>query len=162
MGVWPWGAQVRARLGINWKPDSSANTIWAPSRVAFFLSAGSLFASNAGSTFRPAPELVVRAYGDSISSHASTDQYDPGDTELQTHAGSVPRSGLWSIDWFGNHGRLVLEEASPPSAFDVLAPASAGGRESNAPAKPWLRHAGGDHASASPNWHCIRCVAPLR
>src|SRR5271166_4104361 len=36
MGVWPCGAQVRTTLGINWKPDSSANTIWAPSRAAFF------------------------------------------------------------------------------------------------------------------------------
>src|ERR1700688_1131534 len=36
MGVWPCGAQVWITLGINWKPDSSANTMWAPNRAAFF------------------------------------------------------------------------------------------------------------------------------
>src|SRR5216684_6745377 len=98
------GAEVWTTLGINWKPDSSANTIWSPSRVAFFLSAASLFVSSAGSPFHPAPEHVVRAFGDSIASYASSDRYDPGDTELQTHAGSAPPYGPLSTDWFGSHG----------------------------------------------------------
>src|SRR6266851_4263719 len=37
MGVCPSGAQVLTTKGIKRKPDSSANTIWAPSRAAFFL-----------------------------------------------------------------------------------------------------------------------------
>src|ERR1035438_7066017 len=36
MGVCPCGAQVLTTLGISRKPDSSAKTIWAPSRAAFF------------------------------------------------------------------------------------------------------------------------------
>src|SRR5947199_10139842 len=36
MGVSPCGAQVRSTEGIKRKPDSSANTMWAPSRAAFF------------------------------------------------------------------------------------------------------------------------------
>ena len=37
--VWPTGARVAAIEGVNWKPDSSAKTRWAPNRVAFFLPA---------------------------------------------------------------------------------------------------------------------------
>ena len=36
MGVCPAGAQVRTTLGMSIKPDSSAKTMWAPSRAAFF------------------------------------------------------------------------------------------------------------------------------
>ena len=162
MGVWPCGAQVLTTLGINRKPDSSAKTIWAPSRVAFFLSAASLFVSSARSLFHSAPAHVVLVSGDSIASCASTGRHGRGDTELQTHAGSAPQCGPWSTDWFGSHGRSVLAEANLPSVFVVLGPASEGDRESSVPAKPWLRHAGGYHASASPNWHGIRCAAPLR
>ncbi len=36
MGVCPAGAHVRTTLGMSRKPDSSAKTMWAPSRAAFF------------------------------------------------------------------------------------------------------------------------------
>src|SRR5664280_2021000 len=43
MGVCPCGAQVLTTLGISRKPDSSAKTIWAPSRAAFFYARPFLF-----------------------------------------------------------------------------------------------------------------------
>src|ERR1039458_5134043 len=43
MGVSPCGAQVLTTLGISRKPDSSAKTIWAPSRAAFFYARPVLF-----------------------------------------------------------------------------------------------------------------------
>src|SRR5271157_159440 len=127
-----------------------------------FLYAASLFVSSAGSPSHPAPVHVVRASADSLASYAATARCGPGDTELQRHAGSVPQYAPWSTDCFGNHGQAVLAEANLPSVFVVLGPASEDGRESSVPAKPWLPHAGGDHASASPSWHCTRCDAPPR
>src|ERR1700676_596979 len=47
MGVSPCGAQVRTTVGIKRKPDSSAKTMWAPSRAAFFLPAANPFSSSA-------------------------------------------------------------------------------------------------------------------
>ena len=36
IGVWPFGAQVRTRVGRSLRPDSSMKTISRPSRLAFF------------------------------------------------------------------------------------------------------------------------------
>ena len=35
IGVWPFGAQVRTRVGRSLRPDSSMKTISRPSRLAF-------------------------------------------------------------------------------------------------------------------------------
>jgi hypothetical protein len=116
MGVWPWGA------GPGWVSSGSRihrQILYGRPAAWFFLSAASLFASNPGLPFGLAREFVVRVSGDSISSHASTDQHDPGDTELQTHAGSVPQFGPWSADWFGNHGRSALARLAIWSFFPL-------------------------------------------
>src|ERR1039458_4617507 len=59
MGVCPRAAQVLTTLGISRKPDSSAKTIWAPSRAAFFLRAASSLVSNARCLLHSAPEHVA-------------------------------------------------------------------------------------------------------
>ena len=112
MGVWPCGAQVWITLGINWKPDSSANTMWAPNRAAFFLSAASLFVSSVQSLFHPAPRPAVLASGDSISNCASNGRHGRRDAELHTYAGSVRQCERWSTDWFDSRAPEVLAKAN--------------------------------------------------
>src|SRR5579863_313464 len=161
-GIWPCGAQVLTTLGINRKPDSSAKTMWAPSRAAFFLSAASLFVSSVGCFFHPAPVRAVPVSAGSIASGASTGRHGRDDTEPGTPDGSVPQCAPSSTDWSDSHARAVLEEANPPSVFVAWGPASAAAPEKSAPATPWLRLAAGHPASASPNWRGIGCAAPLR
>ena len=69
-----------ARLS-NRKPDSSAKTMWAPSRAAFFLSAASLFVSIVGCFFHSAPARAVSVSAGSIASGASTGRHGRDDTE---------------------------------------------------------------------------------
>src|SRR6266481_1102149 len=101
MGVCPAGAHVRTTLGIRRKPDSSAKTMWAPSRAAFFLSAASLFVSSARWLFHPVPARAVLASEDSIASGAATGRHGRDDTEPGTPAGSVPQCGPSSTGWSG-------------------------------------------------------------
>jgi len=48
-------SHVRTTLGISRKPDSSAKTMWAPNRAAFFLCAASPLVSNVRSRLHRAP-----------------------------------------------------------------------------------------------------------
>ena len=113
--------------------------------------------------FIPLQRAPFRFLQGSIADCASTGRHGRGDTGLRTPAGSLPQCGPWSTDWFGSPARVGPLQEQTHQAFSLrLGPASAGGRERSAPAKPWLRPAAGHPASASPNWHGIRCAAPLR
>src|SRR5215470_10509883 len=148
MGVWPCGAQVRARLGINWKPDSSAKTIWAPIRAAFFLFSASPFASSVQWLSHPAPEPAVLAAVDSIASCASNVPHGHDDTEPRTHAGSLRQCGLWSTNWCDSHVPSLRAIASALNASAGLHPVSVDGQERSVPAMPSGLHAVAHPATA--------------
>src|ERR1035437_1499986 len=93
MGVCPRAAQVLTTLGISRKPDSSAKTIWAPSRAAFFLRAASSLVSNARCLLHSAPEHVALVSEDSIPGCASDGQYGLGDSSLRTRAQPTQQCG---------------------------------------------------------------------
>src|SRR5437016_372133 len=131
MGVCPCGAQVWTTLGINWKPDSSANTMWAPIRAAFFLSGASLFVSSAQWLLHPAPGPAAPVSADSSPSHASSDRHGRDDIEPQIHAGSAPQCGPWSTGWCDSHRPGLHARANEPSASVGGAPALTGDLESS-------------------------------
>src|ERR1035441_10783135 len=110
MGVSPCGAQVLTTLGISRKPDSSAKTIWAPSRAAFFLCAASPFLSTVRSRLHPAPAHAFPVSAESSPGCASGGRYGPGDSGLRTHARPSRQCGPWSTDWFGNRSEEHTSE----------------------------------------------------
>src|ERR1019366_7732807 len=139
MGVWPLGAQVLTTRGIKRKPDSSAKTRWAPSRVAFFLSAASLSVASAQWHSHPSPGRGVLVSAGSSSDCASSVRRDRGGTGFRTDSGSIPQCEPWSRDWSCSRASSAPAGEGRPSAVGASAPTSAGVLERNALAPPLRR-----------------------
>src|ERR1700722_10922380 len=139
MGVCRCEAQVWITLGINWKPDSSAKTMRAPNRAAFFYrwpvflfpACNGFFIPLQGPPFwlPGTPFQTVHQTADMIAvmlnSILTLDQFD--------NASGGPQIGSIAV-----RQRSLQKQMTRP--FVGLGSASKGDRKSTVPAKPFRLH----------------------
>lgn len=119
MGVCPFGAQVRATLGMSRKPDSSRKTRWAPRRAAFFYYGASGTVSIGRSRPRPVAGLGVRASDNSTPTGSGASRHDRDGSAPQTAGRSAAPHVSRSINRFDSPSPGAPSGAAPPAAFSA-------------------------------------------
>ena len=112
MGVWPCGAQVWITLGINWKPDSSAKTMRAPNRAAFFYRWPVFLFPACNRFFIPLqgpPFWLLRTPFRTV--HQTADMVEVMLNSILT-LDQFEQCERWSTDWFDSRAPEVLAKAN--------------------------------------------------